>query len=101
MPCLGEIQKAMYTRNDITPADMAHIKELCAELCADLPQRVARYRRRMTFFRLTFFLGLLLLMPLAVNAVHPYHVRPTMTKVGSLTAPKVMGQITFMLTAKP
>ena len=90
----------MYTRNDITPADMAHIKKLCAELCVDLPQRVARYRRRMTILRLSLSLGLILLMPLAVNAGHAHHVRPTMAKVGSLTAPKVMGQITSMLTAK-
>ena len=79
---------------------MAHIKKLCAELCVDLPQRVARYRRRMTILRLSLSLGLILLMPLAVNAGHAHHVRPTMAKVGSLTAPKVMGQITSMLTAK-
>ena len=90
----------MYTRNDITPDDLAHISRLCAEMCADLPQHIARCRRRMTFFRLALSLCLLLLGPLMVNAAHPHHATPPMTLADTLTPPMVMGQIIFMLKSE-
>ena len=57
----------MYTRNDITPEDMAHIKKLCAELSVDLHQRVARYRRRMIIFH-NILAATFLLLPLLTNS---------------------------------
>lgn len=90
----------MYTRNDITPEDMAHISKLCHEMCADLPQRIARYRRRMTFFRLALSLCLLLLVPVMVNAAHPHQATPSMTLTDTFTPPMAMEQITYMLKSE-
>ena len=57
----------MYTRNDITPEDLAHIQELAADLYADLPQRCKRYRRRMIIFHNTIA-AIFLLLPLVANS---------------------------------
>ena len=57
----------MYTRNDITPEELAHIQELVADLCADLPQRCKRYRRRMIIFH-NILAAIFLLLPLLTNS---------------------------------
>ena len=88
----------MYTRNDITPEDMAHIKKLCAELSVDLHQRVARHRRRMIIIHNSLAFILVLLPILATNIAHASPSTTLSNK--SIPCTQIHEQITTILQNK-